>query len=307
MKKDIYIIKNDLNDKVYIGQAKNTKERFKQHCKLTKRSAYIDKEIYRLGKEHFWYEILEFQIENYNERERYWIKYYNSYRNGYNRDEGGEWNFNNPKGIDSQYSKIKDKNILDAIYQELIERQLTMSEISKKYQISVATISNINCGVTYYNDKLKYPLRPSTKGSEFYFTKQEQEEIKQLIKKELISFTEISEKYNITIWTIYHINSGVMWHSEDEEYPLRKFHYSSKNGLKLNQVQQIHYDLIDTKLSLRKIAEKNNTSVGTIQAIKNGNRKCYLLEGYNYPLRSNNFKKPVSTISAKESTITIDT
>ena len=33
IKKDIYIIKNDLNDKVYIGQSINSEERFKSHCK----------------------------------------------------------------------------------------------------------------------------------------------------------------------------------------------------------------------------------------------------------------------------------
>ena len=33
MEKDIYIIKNDLNDKVYIGQAIDCEQRFKNHCK----------------------------------------------------------------------------------------------------------------------------------------------------------------------------------------------------------------------------------------------------------------------------------
>ena len=33
LKKDIYIIKNRINNKVYIGQAKNPEERFISHCK----------------------------------------------------------------------------------------------------------------------------------------------------------------------------------------------------------------------------------------------------------------------------------
>ena len=33
MRKDIYIIRNDINKKVYIGQAKNAKTRFQGHCK----------------------------------------------------------------------------------------------------------------------------------------------------------------------------------------------------------------------------------------------------------------------------------
>ena len=33
LKKDIYIIKNRINSKVYIGQAINSAERFISHCK----------------------------------------------------------------------------------------------------------------------------------------------------------------------------------------------------------------------------------------------------------------------------------
>ena len=106
---------------------------------------------------------------------------------------------------------------------------------------------------------------------------------------------------------MYKINCGAMWKDEKEQYPLRKFHFSKNNKLTQSQVINIHNDLINTNLSLNSIAKKNNTSVSTVQAIKNGDRKAYILENYTYPLRPNNFKKPVSTISAKESTITIDT
>ena len=85
IKKDIYIIKNDINNKVYIGQSLNSENRFKSHCKPNKDNSLIDKAIQKYGKEHFYYEILESQIENYNEREKYWIEYYNSKKtNGYN-------------------------------------------------------------------------------------------------------------------------------------------------------------------------------------------------------------------------------
>ena len=47
-----------------------------------------------------------------------------------------------------------------------------------------------------------------------------------------------------------------MWKKEGEDYPLRKFHYSTKNKLSLEQVKAIHFDLINTRLSLRLIAEK---------------------------------------------------
>lgn len=310
MKKDIYIIKNDLNDKVYIGQAKDSASRFKGHCnnKKGKRQLYIDKEINKLGKEHFWYEIIEHQIENYNERERYWIAYYQSNGiKGYNKTDGGDFSFINPSGTDSPYSTIKDTNILHQIQEDLQKKELTMYDIGLKYNVPCATISHINSGVTYRDNSLSYLLRPTKKGSQYYLTEEEKDEIRNRIKTELTSFKEIGKEYDMSLDTIYHINNGSMWKKEGEDYPLRKFHYSSNNKLTLEQVKAIHSDLINTRLSLRLIAEKNNTSIGTVQAIKNGNRKCYQLPNYNYPLRPNNFKKPVSTISAKESKTTIDT
>ena len=79
MKKDIYVIKNDINNKVYVGQAINTKQRFQNHCKpsSSKYNDLVSRAIQKYGKSHFWYEILESQIENYDEREKYWISYYN--------------------------------------------------------------------------------------------------------------------------------------------------------------------------------------------------------------------------------------
>lgn len=71
MLKDIYIIKNKINDKVYIGQAKNAKERFQGHCKPSAahlNNSLISKAIKKYGKENFWYEILESQIEDYNDK-----------------------------------------------------------------------------------------------------------------------------------------------------------------------------------------------------------------------------------------------
>ena len=47
MKKDIYVIKNKINNKVYVGQAINSKERFIAHCKPSsaKSNSLIDKAI----------------------------------------------------------------------------------------------------------------------------------------------------------------------------------------------------------------------------------------------------------------------
>lgn len=96
----VYIITNDVNSKVYIGQTTNSiHERFKQHCntKYTK----LGKAISEIGKEHFHISILKDNIENLDvlvSIEQYYIDKYNSIENGYNSS----------KATRSQVKSLKD-------------------------------------------------------------------------------------------------------------------------------------------------------------------------------------------------------
>lgn len=303
MKKDIYIIKNDLNNKVYIGQSINSEHRFNEHCRLNNVQAYIDREISRLGKEHFWYEILESQIEDYDEKEIYWIDYYNSiYPNGYNIAIGGSGTYSGTKNI---CSLIKDEEILDLIINDLQNTKMSYKEIAKKYNIdNDVLICRINTGTCYKKDNLIYPIRKER--ADAIINEQQVKEIKQLLKTSCLSFSEIANKYNISQSYIREINVGKLKKDINEKYPIREG-IINKNSLSDKEVEEICNLLMNTKLSMRKIAEKFNRSIDTIRGIKNGSIKAYRKKNYNYPLRSNNFKKPVSTISAKESTTTIDT
>ena len=89
----IYIIKNCINDKVYIGQTtQDYKDRFKQHCKLLKsnKNQLIHKAIKKYGKENFYIEVLEeCCIEKLNELEEFYILKFNSFGDGYNLCAGG--------------------------------------------------------------------------------------------------------------------------------------------------------------------------------------------------------------------------
>ena len=53
IKKDIYIIRNNINGKVYIGQSQNAIRRFKEHCKPSNSNSIIGKAIQKYGKENF--------------------------------------------------------------------------------------------------------------------------------------------------------------------------------------------------------------------------------------------------------------
>ena len=74
MGKYIYVITNDINNKVYIGQSNDPKYRFNQHCRSNDDNSLIDLAIQKYGREHFTMSILEGPIKNYNEREKYKTK-----------------------------------------------------------------------------------------------------------------------------------------------------------------------------------------------------------------------------------------
>lgn len=306
MEKSIYIIKNDINNKVYIGQSKNPQSRFSAHCYPSNEETYIDKIINEIGKEHFWIEILEENVEDFNEKEKYWIKYYNSlFPNGYNISEGGgqpstslTWK-TNPK------AKIKDLETLMNIIHDLRETKLQYKEIQEKYSVEGKTIiCKINSGEIYRIEGLDYPIRKERADAKI--TKNEVEEIKRLIKETPMTFSEIAKKYNISKNYIGDINRGILQKEENCIYPLRPA-YGRHSITDEKQLREIIYLLLNTKLSIEKIAERFGVRRDTIIGIKNGTTKAYKRKEYNYPLRPNKFKKPVSTISAKESTTTIDT
>ena len=95
----IYKISNDINSHIYIGKTILTiEERFKEHIKDSKKEEWKHRPLYRAinkyGIEHFTISLVE--ECNYtilSEREKYWIDFYDSYRNGYNATLGGDGSF----------------------------------------------------------------------------------------------------------------------------------------------------------------------------------------------------------------------
>lgn len=88
----IYKITNNINGKIYIGQSNNIQRRFSEHQNRGATSRIpVDIAIQRYGKENFNFEIIEeCSIEQLNQKETYWITYFNSIENGYNCSVGGD-------------------------------------------------------------------------------------------------------------------------------------------------------------------------------------------------------------------------
>lgn len=91
----IYLITNNINSKVYVGQTKNPKNRKGQHWfegKKPNSKNHLYRSMHEYGIENFQFEIIEkCSITNVDDRERYWISYYQSCNPtvGYNRETGG--------------------------------------------------------------------------------------------------------------------------------------------------------------------------------------------------------------------------
>ena len=104
----IYKITNTINSKSYIGQTiQNVKERLYQHCATKCSKAVSNMAIHRAikkyGKSNFTVEVIEeIDSANLNDRERYWIRYYDSYNNGYNSTEGGQDGIKLFKNLDTE-------------------------------------------------------------------------------------------------------------------------------------------------------------------------------------------------------------
>lgn len=82
----IYIIKNKINDKVYVGQTiQSLQERLKKHMSQLNDNTIFHRAMLEIGVGNFWIELIE-EVEDKiaNEREFYWIKYYYKQGKAYN-------------------------------------------------------------------------------------------------------------------------------------------------------------------------------------------------------------------------------
>lgn len=104
----IYKYENKINGKIYIGQSNNIERRFKEH--LYKNDLIIEKVIRKYGISNFLFTVLEeCQINDLDDKEIYYIQYYNSRNQGYNISPGG----NNTKGENNGRTLLKNKDIIN--------------------------------------------------------------------------------------------------------------------------------------------------------------------------------------------------
>ena len=179
----IYLLRNKVNSKIYIGQTRRTlSERIKDHCsKRSKQSTIITRAIHKYGIDNFDIEVLDTNIPSQKQLDELEILYISCFKSrvpsGYNATDGG-YSGNGKRSID----KIHHKEIVD-----LYTSGKSKNYIAKIYGVYPGTIGRIlkennTTSRNYHECQFSIPL-------------DELENIKS-IYDETGSLKEISNKYN---------------------------------------------------------------------------------------------------------------
>lgn len=91
----IYMIKNIVNGKIYIGKSFDVKKRWSNHKYELNKGVHVNNHLQRAwnkyGEQNFEFSVVEeCNKDDLSNKEIYWIKEMDAYRNGYNQTEGGE-------------------------------------------------------------------------------------------------------------------------------------------------------------------------------------------------------------------------
>ena len=151
----IYKITNLTNNKIYIGKSNDIERRFKEHLSKYEWSRTPNKPLYlafqKYGVEKFSFDIIEeCSIDNLNDREKYWIGYFNSTNAdlGYNITEGGDGHSPNEKHPNHKMTK-EDVIDIRTRYANL-ERRKDVEELYKD-KIGPSGFKKIWQGITWSN------------------------------------------------------------------------------------------------------------------------------------------------------------
>lgn len=218
----IYKITNIISNKVYIGQSINIEKRWSAHrtrpfnTKSTQYNSPLYRAIRKYGLSAFTFEVIEECLPSLlDQKEQFYIQLYksNDLNFGYNLTAGGQ-----TATTTSKISKME----LEAIYNLLLQTNLTEEEIALRFNVSQRFISGINLGQYHIIPGFTYPLRKKqtficqdcgkeiTRGStrciacsnrfknksRSFSTKPSREVLKKEIRT--IPFTQLGKKYGVS-------------------------------------------------------------------------------------------------------------
>lgn len=236
----IYKATNLVNGKVYIGQTIQELWARKAHHKhialKDKRDTIFTRAIRKYGWENFDWKIIDSasDIDELNQKEIYWINYYNSFgKNGYNSTLGGEGTVGCTHDEETR-SKISETKISrmdsyehiglnSAVVQEIKELLMTelytQKEVADMFGVKRNVINNIKClkrwshvHVEGFDEWAKntngYSLNMKRKS---ILNEDKVKNIKLLLKENNLTMTQIAEMFQVNKTTIANIKYEKAW------------------------------------------------------------------------------------------------
>lgn len=165
----IYLIRNNLNEKLYIGQSKNIFARWSEHVRksfnVDKDNSILHKAFKKYDISNFLFQIIEICDESeLDEKEKFYINLYQATKDNYNITSGGKGG--NCRGSKNHNSKLTENDVYNIReqYKNIIPRK----EVYKQYEniISINTFTDVWNGKTWthihmdvYTDEIKNKQR----------------------------------------------------------------------------------------------------------------------------------------------------
>ncbi len=147
----IYKITKKSNGKSYIGQSNNIERRFREHKYKT--DLPIDIAIQKYGADAFCFEVLEeCDASKLDEREQYWIQYYNTYKGvGYNCNPGG----GNSQGENNGRAKLTNEDV--AYIRECYDMHMRRKDVYQLFQdkVTFGSFARVWDGSMWRNIKME--------------------------------------------------------------------------------------------------------------------------------------------------------
>lgn len=276
----IYAYKKKSNNKiVYVGQTKNLKKRHYQHIHEAinnpnnrEYNSILARGMRKYGVDAYELIVLEeCAISELDEKEKYWIEYYDTFRHGYNCTKGGQ-------GVSGAITHSDET--IKKVASLLQNSSETMQTIADKTNTSVALVCMVNQG----------EHRPEILSNYSFPIKERTVDIQEkrfwAIVNELLNTSktlkDISKDMDVPYEYVRRINNGTARHQSTLVYPLRKVQVNNYST-DPNFILQILQDILYSDMSLSKIAQKYNVSKTTIYKINHG--ETYKQENLTYPLR----------------------
>lgn len=282
----LYIITNTINNKKYIGIAKNLRKRLYMYKYevLNHINRAIINAILKYGINNFSFDYIK-SLPNYSDLLKEEVSYVYTMKEKfsiYNETNGGE---NPPKNTKSGYeiynAKLNIENI-NYIFKSYFEDKKSVLEICKKLNISDTITRNVLKGKTYKKEtlhlieKYKEYAKPKYKniniGSNNYQSKLNKNDIKNIFNiyhNEKLNCFNIANKYNVNKSTISKILLGKIYKEESKDlinifpkprkstnhinYKLNSGELNNKSKLKENQVKEILYMFYIKKIKVKEI------------------------------------------------------